>query len=167
MQRGRAGALGLAIAMGTGLFLADRVASPLQAAPVGADAVVLVNSQSANYLDFQQFIQPYLDNFGFPYTVLDISTNAPGPSISNYAVIIIGHNQLDISQTYLNNTVQANISLAVSNGTGLVNFDNNLAVGSTPRYQFVQDIFGFSYGSGAAGTSVSLPATEPSSQMHY
>ena len=37
-----------------------------------AGAVVLVNSQSAKYLDFQQFIQPYLDTFGFPYTVLDL-----------------------------------------------------------------------------------------------
>ena len=135
--------------------------------PVGADAVVLVNSHSARYLDFQHFIQPYLDNFGIPYTVQDIATNAPGPGIGNYAVIIIGHNQLDINQTYLNNTVQANISLAVSNGTGLVNFDSDLYTGTTARYQFVQDIFGFSYGSGAAGSSVSLPATEPSSQMHY
>ena len=41
MQRGPAGALGLAIAMGTGLFLADRMAHPLQAAPVWVDAVVL------------------------------------------------------------------------------------------------------------------------------
>ena len=32
---------------------------------------------------------------GFPYTVQDIATNAPGPGISNYAVIIIGHSQLD------------------------------------------------------------------------
>ena len=95
------------------------------------------------------------------------STNAPGPSISNYAVIIIGHSQLDTNHTYLNAAVQANLSLAVSNGTGLVSFDNDLYSGSTPRYQFVQDIFGFSYGSGASGTSVTLPPTEPSSQMHY
>ena len=29
--------------------------------------------QSAKYLDFQHYVQPYLDNFGVPYTVLDIS----------------------------------------------------------------------------------------------
>ena len=40
-------------------------------------------------------------------------------------------------------------------------------LGGAPRYQFVQDIFGFSYGSGASGSSASLPPTEPSSQMHY
>jgi hypothetical protein len=135
--------------------------------PQSAGAVVLVNSHSAKYADFQHFIQPYLDNFGFPYTVQDISTNAPGQSISNCAVIIIGHGQLDTNQTYLTSAAQANLSVAVSNGTGLVNFDNNLAAGSTPRYQFVQSIFGFTYGSGAAASSVSLPLTEPSSQMHY
>ena len=31
----------------------------------------------------------------------------------------------------------------------------------------MQDIFGFSYGAGASGSSASLPPTEPSSQMHY
>ena len=143
------------------------LAGPLRAAPVGADAVVLVNSHSANYLDFQHFIRPYLDNFGIPYTVQDIATSAPGPGIGNYAVIIIGHNQLDINKTYLTTTAQANLSLAVASGTGLVNFDSDLYTGTTARYQFVQDIFGFSYASGATGSSVSLPATEPSSQMHY
>ena len=143
------------------------VPGPLRAASVGADAVVLVNSQSARYLDFQHFIQPYLDNFGFPYTVQDIATNAPGQTITNYAVIIIGHSQLDTNHTYLNSTAQANLSLAVSNGTGLVSFDNDLYAGGAPRYQFVQDIFGFSYGSGASASSVSLPPTEPSSQMHF
>ncbi len=150
-----------------GLLLALAATPGAFGAPVQADAVVLVNSHSARYLDFQHFIQPYLDNFGIPYTVQDIATDAPGPSIGNYAVIIIGHNQLDINKTYLNTTVQANLSLAVANGTGLVNFDSDLYTGTTPRYQFVQDIFGFTYGSGAAGSSVSLPATEPSSQMHY
>ena len=141
-------------ALVTSLLLAEALAGPLLAAPVGADAVVLVNSHSARYLDFQHFIQPYLDNFGVPYTVQDIATNAPGPGIGNYAVIIIGHNQLDINKTYLTTTVQANLSLAVANGTGLVNFDSDLYTGTTARYQFVQDIFGFSYGSGRRGHQV-------------
>jgi hypothetical protein len=158
----------LALAATPGAFGAPLTVNvPALAGPVRADALVLVNSHSSRYLDFQHFIRPYLDNFGIPYAVQDISTNAPGPGISDYAVIIIGHSQLDINQTYLNSTAQANISLAVSNGTGLVNFDSDLYTGTIPRYQFVQDIFGFTYGSGAAGTSVSLPATEPASQMHY
>jgi len=161
------GASRFASAMIAGHFLAASLSPALEAAPLSADAVVLVNSQSAKYPDFQRFIQPYLDNFGFPYTVQDIATNPPGQSITNYAVIIIGHSQLDTNQTYLNGAVQSTLSLAVSNGTGLVNFDSDLYSGSGGRYQFVQDIFGFTYGSGASVSSVSLPPTEPSSQMHY
>ena len=132
-----------------------------------AGAVVLVNSQSARYLDFQRFIQPYLDNFGFPYTVLDLSTNPPDQSISNCAVMIIGHSQLDTNRTFLSPAVQSNLSAAVANGTGLVNFDSDLYSGTGPRYQFLQDLFGFSYASAASATNVSLPPTEPASQMHY
>jgi len=139
----------------------------VQAAPVTGDALVLVNSQSAKYLDFQHFIQPYLDNFGIPYRVQDISTNAPGPALANYALIIIGHSQLDTNFTYLNTWAQFSILQAVTNGTGLVSFDGDLSSAGAPRYPFVQDIFGFSYGPETAGTSVSLPPTEPSSQMHY
>ncbi len=131
-----------------------------------AETVVLVNSQSARYLDFQHFIQPYLDNFGFPYTVQDISTNPPSVALQNYSLIIIGHSQIDTNLAYLNTTAQAGISQAVSNGTGLVNFDNQLANGATARYQFVQDIFAFTYGSSAPGTSATLPPTN-GTQMHY
>ncbi|MBZ5639646.1 MAG: hypothetical protein LAO51_12950, partial [Acidobacteriia bacterium] len=111
-----------------------------------ADAVLLVNSASANYSDAQHFIRPYLDNFGVPYTVLDVATTPVGPEIGDYALIIIGHKQLDIDSTYLDATEQAYIVTAVGNGTGLVNFDNDLSPnGSAPRYPFVQDIFGFTY----------------------
>ncbi len=135
--------------------------------PQSAGAVVLVNSHSAGYADFQRFIQPYLGNFGFPYTIQDISTNAPGAALSNCAVIIIGHNQLDTNLTYLTPAAQAAISLAVSNGTGLVNFDNNLTTGAAGRYTFVQNIFGFTYGSATSVSSASFPPTEPGSQMHF
>ena len=141
---------------------------PLQAASVGADAVVLVNSSSARYLDFQHYIQPYLDNFGVPYTVLDIATNGVGANLGRYALIVIGHSQLDTNGVALGSTGQESISLAVSNGTGLVSFDGALAAaGGGARYSFVQNIFGFGYGAATAGASVTLPATEPQSQMHY
>jgi hypothetical protein len=133
----------------------------------GAGAVVLVNSHSGKYADFQHFIQPYLDNFGFPYVVQDISTNPPSGSLTNYAVIVIGHSQLDTNQVYLNAAAQTTLSLAVSNGTGLVNFDNNLANNNTPRYQYIQDIFGFTYSSSAAASSVTIPPTEPGGKMQY
>jgi len=130
--------------------------------------VVLVNSTSAKYLDFQHYIQPYLDNFGVPYTVRDIATNGVGTNLGRYALIVIGHSQLDTNGVALGSAGQASISLAVSNGTGLVSFDGALATaGGAPRYSFVQSIFGFGYGAATAGASVTLPATEPLSQMHY
>jgi hypothetical protein len=139
----------------------------IQAAYVGADAVVLVNSSSPKYVDFQHYLQPYLDNFGVPYTILDIATNAVGTNVGRYALIIVGHGQLDANNLHLDGIAQDNISMAVSNGTGLVNFDGALAAGGSPNYQFVQNIFGFGYGAPSAGTNVAFPPTEPLSQMHY
>jgi hypothetical protein len=143
------------------------VSPPFQPGIQSAGAVVLVNSRSARYLDFQHFIQPYLDNFGVPYSVLDISTNPPGADIGRCALIIIGHSQLDTNQAYLTTSVQTNLAQAVYSGAGLVNFDNDLVAGGAPRYTYIQSLFGFSYGSGAAASGVSLPPTEPLSQMHY
>lgn len=142
-------------------------AVPAFGATTGADAIVLVNSTSAKYSDFQHWIQPYLENFGVPYTVRDLSTNASTASLTNYALIMVGHKQLDTNHAYLDTSAQTTIAAAVSNGVGLVNFDGDLAVGTTSRYQFVQDIFGFSYTTGGSGTSVIFPPTEPLSQMHY
>src|SRR5580658_7041358 len=83
-----------------------------------AGAVVLVNSQSPDYLDFQHFIQPYLGNFGVAYSVLDISSNAIGANLTNYALIIIGHAELDTNNVYLTAAAQGSIVAAVSNGIG-------------------------------------------------
>ena len=77
---------------------------PEPATTVGTDAVVLVNSGSTTYLDFQHHIQPYLDNFGVPYTVRDIATNGVGGGLDHYAVIVIGHSQLDPSGIALGRT---------------------------------------------------------------
>jgi hypothetical protein len=135
---------------------------------VGADALVLVNSASARYLDFQRMIQPYLDNFGVPYTVVDISTNHVGTNLLLTALIIVGHAQLDTNHFYLDTSAQLSISTAVSNGTGLVNFDSDLWVGTgSPRYQFVQDIFGFGFKPATNTGIVAFPPTEAGSQMHY
>jgi hypothetical protein len=133
----------------------------------GADALVLVNSRSAAFADFQHFIQPYLDNFGVPYTVQDISANPPDTNLSRYALLIIGHRQLDTATAFLDATAQSAIWTAVSNGTGLVNFDNDLASGSAPRYAFIQHIFNFGYVPGGSAAAISFPATETKGQMSY
>ncbi len=109
-------------------------------------AVVLVNSASQYFSDFQHYIGPYLDNFGIPYTVLDIANNSIHQDIADRALIIIGHNGLDKSGMYLDEVEQSYITNAVFNGTGLVSFDNLLVnTGYVPRYQYVQDILGLTY----------------------
>lgn len=133
-----------------------------------ADAVVLVNSASAGYLDFQHYIQPYLNHFGVPYTTLDISAASVTSAIGDYALIIIGHRQLDTAGIYLDNVEQAAITSAVNSGSGLVNFDGDLADGSNAgRYSFIQDIFHFSYSAAEPGQIVSYYLTEPGPAMHY
>ena len=141
---------------------------PEPATTVGTDAVVLVNSGSTKYLDFQHHIQPYLDNFGVPYTVRDIATNGVGGGLDHYAVIVIGHSQLDPSGIALGRTGQESISLAVSNGTGLVSFDGALlAADNTAGPSYLQTIFGFGFGAATYANTVALPETEVPPQMHY
>ena len=123
------------------------------------DAVVLVNPASAHYLDFQRYIQPYLDNFGVPYTVHDITASPVSSAIADYNLIIIGHRQLDPANLYLDATEESAISSAVSSGTGLVNFDNDLSAdSSTPSYQFIDDIFNFNYAPAPTGSGVTFTA---------
>jgi hypothetical protein len=146
------------------------VALPLwraEAEPVGGGVVVLVNSTSAKYPDFQHFIQPYLDHFGVPYAVLDIGTNAAVTNLESYALVIVGHGQLDTNDVYLSTVSQDSLSAAVASGTGLVNFDSDLSAAGVARYQFAQDIFGFSYAAAASVSSITFPPTEPQSQMHF
>ena len=131
------------------------------------DAVVLVNHNSPSYTDFQHFIQPYLDHFGIPYTLLDIASADVGVGIGDHALIIIGHRQLDTSKTYLDTVEQGTISAAVSAGTGLVNFDNDLSVVISSRYQFIDDVFGFGYNVSSTGSGVTFTAEGEGEGLHY
>ncbi|MBN1873599.1 MAG: tandem-95 repeat protein, partial [Anaerolineae bacterium] len=132
---------------------------PVVAQGIRADAVVLVNSNSSDYLDFVQYLQPYLDNMGIPYTVLDIVTDPVRANIGEYAVLIIGHRQLYTNDDYLTTTEESYISTAVNNGMGFVNFANDLSInGITHRYQFVQNIFGFDYVAASSGAGITFDA---------
>ena len=135
--------------------------------PIGADATVLVNSTSPRFSDFQRWIKPYLDNFGVPYTVQDIATNPVGPNIAQTALIIIGHRQIDTNLLFLNSAAQANISTAVSNGVGLVNFDTDLFTATNHRYQFIQSIFEFGYAANFPGSDATFPQSEPGPTLHF
>lgn len=161
-------AVGLILRTASVLITAGWLSAPVNAATTGADAVVLVNSASSRHLDFRNYIQPYLDNFGVPYSVLDIQTNAVGTNIGSYALVIIGHSQFDTNHAYFSLASQANLTAAISNGTGLVNFDGALSGGGVvTNYPYVQTLFGFSYSNNAAVTSVTFPATQTNSQLHY
>ena len=147
------------------LVIAANLVSPalagiqVQAATdIRMDALVLVNSASTEYTPgFQHLIQPNLDHFGIPYTVLDIALTPVDTTAGDYAVIIVGHRGLDTAGTSLDTTEQAILSAAVSAGTGLVNFDNNLSAdGATPRYQFIQDVFTFGYDTSTSGSDVTF-----------
>jgi hypothetical protein len=141
------------------------------AAPQRAEALVLVNSTSSRHLDFRNLIQPYLDHFGLPYSVTDLKTNDVGTNLDQFALIIIGHAQLDTNHVYLSAAEQSNIVQAVTAGTGLVNFDPALSgTGVLTNYQYVQDIFGFTYPGGDTGNFIyetTFIATEPGAQFHY
>ena len=121
-------------------------------------ALVLVNSQSVDYADFQHFIQPYFDHFGIPYAALDISTTPVTAGVEEYALLVIGHRNLDSGATeYLDSTEEGYLSAAVDAGSGMVNFDNALSAdGSTPRYQFVDDVFTFGYNNSTSGSDVTF-----------
>jgi hypothetical protein len=123
------------------------------------DALVLVNSSSSNYADFQRFVQPYLDHLGVPYSVHDIASVPLSSEIGDHALIIVGHRLLDPTGNTLDSAEQSAITLAVQQGTGLVNFDNRLTLtGTTPRYSFIQTIFNFTYGNATSGRSVAFPS---------
>jgi hypothetical protein len=128
------------------------------AAPVGGNALVLINSASPSGADYATYIRPYLNQFGIPYTELDIASHALPADLSSYAVIIVGQRSLDPGGTLLDASEQAAITAAVHAGAGLVNFDNDLFSGSTPRYSFINSIFGFGHGGPTSGGDVTIGA---------
>jgi hypothetical protein len=151
----------------TAFLLALAVMGAPRANANNAGAVVLVNSQSAKYLDYVHFLKPYLGQFGVPCSVLDISSNTVNSSLTNYALIIIGHAQLDSNHVYLNTNAQVAIVSAVSNGIGLVSFDNALSVSNAPSYSFEQTIFNFGYTNFVTNGLIIFPPVPPAVQMPY
>ena len=131
------------------------------ASSIRAEALVLVNSASPAYTDFTHYIQPYLDHFGIPATILDISASPLPANLSDYALLVIAHKQIDTAGLYLSSAEQTAIASAVQQGTGIVNFDNDLSSGLQPRYQFVQDIFNFTYATASAAANVNILLSPP------
>ncbi len=129
-----------------GSLLPNAKPAAAQSSTLRADALIIINTNSGGIIHYTQWIKPYLDYYGIPCTVWDLATNPTVPDFASYAVIIIGHDQLDYFSTYLTAAIQSQITQAVSQGTGLVNFDTYLATSNYQDfYSYVRDLFGFSY----------------------
>ena len=83
-------------------------------------ALVIVNSNSSFYSDFTNYILPYLDHFGIPYDICDISSESL-PALTDFAVLIFGHRNVYSSAYPL-----TQLESAVMSGVGLYSFDRHL-----------------------------------------
>jgi hypothetical protein len=84
------------------------------------NALVLINSSSASYVDYTKYIKPYIKNFGIPYEECDIFTTAL-PVLNDYAIIVFGHKNV-----YSSGYPITELEAAVSEGAGLYSFDSHL-----------------------------------------
>ncbi len=94
--------------------------SPNTGYPYTNKALLLVQSDRIEYANVNDYIIPYLDNFGIPYDLVDLKTTSL-PDLESYAVVIFGHKEV-----YLDNYPLTQIATAVSNGVGLYSFDSHL-----------------------------------------
>ncbi|MGD0922344.1 MAG: hypothetical protein ABSA70_11335, partial [Terriglobia bacterium] len=136
-------------------------------AETNAGALVLVNSQAADYQDFSRCIEPYLVQFGVPYQVRDLAREGLGEDLGDYALVIIGHRSLDVPHRFLTSEGEQQLLAAVRSGTGLVSFDGLLAAWSShqpkPLYSFAQKVFGLTFRAPEEATSITVGGSSP----HY
>ncbi|MBC7265032.1 MAG: hypothetical protein H5T64_11860 [Chloroflexi bacterium] len=96
------------------------IGSSLQVGP-SLRSIVLVNSQSPNFPDFEKYIRPYLDFFGVPYRILDLASENVCPAHSLY---IFGHKNVVSNERPLSETEKNTLENLVKNqGVGIVSFD--------------------------------------------
>ena len=143
---------------GSSILTSAPLAPVAAVSPIGGNALVLINSASSSGADYPTYIKPYLDQFGIPYSELDIASHPLPVDLSGYALIIIGQRALDPGGTLLSAAEQDAIAGAVGAGAGLVNFDNDLFAGSVPRYSFINAIFGFGHGGPTVASDVTIGA---------
>ena len=84
-----------------------------------AEALVLVNSESVSFADFVMFIKPYLDHFDIPYKINDISKGIKLSVIGEYALLIIGHKDIDNNNRYLKPAVTKKMVSCIKGGAGI------------------------------------------------
>jgi hypothetical protein len=94
--------------------------APVDTTAISNRALVLVNTGSSYYTHFSDYIKPYLDNFGIPVHLIDVSVTAV-PSLTDYALVIFGHNRVFESGYPI-----SELEIALSAGVGLYSFDPHL-----------------------------------------
>ena len=84
------------------------------------NTLVILNASSTYYWEAVEYVLPYLDHFGIPYTLWNIN-RAPLPTgLAEYALVVIAHPQIDPSGHQL---PHRRLLEAIKGGTGLVTFD--------------------------------------------
>jgi len=82
-----------------------------------SNALVIVNSQSGSYRDYNLYIRPYLDWFGIPYDTCNIATMIL-PDLQDYSLVLLGHKDV-----YVTGYPITEIENALLAGTGFYSFD--------------------------------------------
>ena len=77
------------------------------------EALVVVNSASRLYNDFERYMQPYLDHFGLPYRRHDLASSPLPSDVDRYALIVVGHGELDVTGAYLDGPAQRRLVAAL------------------------------------------------------
>ncbi len=142
------------------MLLAMLMLSSPYAQAQSEEMTVVVLVDSTNTLDYntshtspgtyQVLPERYLEHLQIPYRVVDISTT-PAQDLTATQLIIAGHHGLHLSSDWQNA-----ITTAVSNGTGFVNLDNDVAIGQQTH---IQQIFGATGSAlGSAQQSITIPA---------
>jgi len=87
-------------------------------------ALVIINPESSFYSDFDNYIKPYLDNFGIPYDIYNQPNTETLPELSHYALIIFGHKNVYDGEEITYPVLR--LELALNAGVGLYSFDPHL-----------------------------------------
>ena len=97
-------------------------AEPSAAGTVSMNVLVLVNSDSPFARQGNEYVLPYLEHFGVPFTLADVSKQNVDFSLGQYAIVVISHPQITPKGRDIENVLLD----AVRSGCGLVSFDPNL-----------------------------------------
>jgi hypothetical protein len=84
------------------------------------NTLVLLNTSSPHYRVAVEYILPYLDHFGIPYTLWDINRIPLPMNLTEFALVVIAQPQIDPRGHQL---PRQRLLEAVKEGTGLVTFD--------------------------------------------